>query len=258
MSEQRYNRYEKARILGARALQVSYGAPVLIDTDQTEPILVAAEEYDAGRSLHRPEGVQLMTRITGISLRRVLDSRGKPHRRGRRARVRRLRPRGSAQRGLDRRVRSDRTPGQRIHREGPRARGSTPEGVYAGDQRAVDNALRAADGTDDFSAIGANSAVAIRWRPRRPPPTCSVRRCTSTSGARSAVRIFRFRSATSSAAESTPRRRLTSRSSSRHPSAHRASRRPSSRTPRSTRQSRTCSTSAACRLRRATRARGRP
>ena len=40
------NRYEKARILGARALQVSYGAPVLIDTDQTEPILVAAEEYD--------------------------------------------------------------------------------------------------------------------------------------------------------------------------------------------------------------------
>lgn len=41
------NRYEKARILGARALQVSYGAPVLIETNQTEPILVAAEEYDA-------------------------------------------------------------------------------------------------------------------------------------------------------------------------------------------------------------------
>ncbi|MGQ4555272.1 DNA-directed RNA polymerase subunit K [Halobellus sp. GM3] len=43
-----YNRYEKARILGARALQVSYGAPVLVDSDQSEPILVAAEEYDAG------------------------------------------------------------------------------------------------------------------------------------------------------------------------------------------------------------------
>ncbi|PSP47383.1 MAG: DNA-directed RNA polymerase subunit K [Halobacteriales archaeon SW_8_66_22] len=40
------NRYEKARIIGARALQVAYGAPVLIDTDQTEPILIAAEEYD--------------------------------------------------------------------------------------------------------------------------------------------------------------------------------------------------------------------
>jgi len=46
MSEQ-FTRYERARIIGARALQVSYGAPVLIDTDQTEPILVAAEEYDA-------------------------------------------------------------------------------------------------------------------------------------------------------------------------------------------------------------------
>ena len=45
---QRFNRYEKARILGARALQVSYGAPVLIETDRSEPILIAAEEYDAG------------------------------------------------------------------------------------------------------------------------------------------------------------------------------------------------------------------
>ncbi|ACV48703.1 MULTISPECIES: DNA-directed RNA polymerase subunit K [Halomicrobium] len=42
------NRYEKARIIGARALQVAFGAPVLIDTDQTQPILIAAEEYDAG------------------------------------------------------------------------------------------------------------------------------------------------------------------------------------------------------------------
>jgi DNA-directed RNA polymerase subunit K len=47
-ARKRYNRYEKARIIGARALQVSYGAPVLIDTDQTEPILIAAEEYDEG------------------------------------------------------------------------------------------------------------------------------------------------------------------------------------------------------------------
>ena len=45
---QRYSRYEKARILGARALQVSYGAPVLVETDHNEPILIAAEEYDAG------------------------------------------------------------------------------------------------------------------------------------------------------------------------------------------------------------------
>jgi DNA-directed RNA polymerase subunit K len=41
------SRYEKARIIGARALQVAYGAPVLVDTEQTQPILIAAEEYDA-------------------------------------------------------------------------------------------------------------------------------------------------------------------------------------------------------------------
>jgi DNA-directed RNA polymerase subunit K len=48
MAQQRYSRYEKARIIGARALQVSYGAPVLTDTEETEPILIAADEYDAG------------------------------------------------------------------------------------------------------------------------------------------------------------------------------------------------------------------
>ena len=48
MAQQEHNRYEKARIIGARALQVSYGAPVLIESEQTEPILIAAEEYDAG------------------------------------------------------------------------------------------------------------------------------------------------------------------------------------------------------------------
>jgi len=41
------NRYEKARILGARALQVAHGAPVLVESNQTQPILIAAEEYDA-------------------------------------------------------------------------------------------------------------------------------------------------------------------------------------------------------------------
>lgn len=47
MEQKHNNRYEKARIIGARALQVAYGAPVLIDTEQTQPILIAAEEYDA-------------------------------------------------------------------------------------------------------------------------------------------------------------------------------------------------------------------
>jgi enolase len=35
------------------------------------------------------------------------------------------------------------------------------DSVYAGDQRGADETLRAADGTDDFSEIGANTAVAI-------------------------------------------------------------------------------------------------
>jgi DNA-directed RNA polymerase subunit K len=42
-----YSRYEKARIIGARALQIAYGAPVLIETDRTQPILIAAQEFDA-------------------------------------------------------------------------------------------------------------------------------------------------------------------------------------------------------------------
>ena len=42
------SRYEKARKLGARALQLAHGAPELIETDQTQPILIAAEEYDEG------------------------------------------------------------------------------------------------------------------------------------------------------------------------------------------------------------------
>jgi DNA-directed RNA polymerase subunit K len=42
------SRYEKARKLGARALQLAHGAPVLIETEHTQPILIAAEEYDAG------------------------------------------------------------------------------------------------------------------------------------------------------------------------------------------------------------------
>jgi DNA-directed RNA polymerase subunit K len=45
---QQHSRYEKARIIGARALQIAYGAPVLIETDRTQPILIAAQEFDAG------------------------------------------------------------------------------------------------------------------------------------------------------------------------------------------------------------------
>ena len=39
-------RFEKARILSARALQISMGAPILIKTDMHDPKLIAIEEFN--------------------------------------------------------------------------------------------------------------------------------------------------------------------------------------------------------------------
>jgi DNA-directed RNA polymerase subunit K len=43
-----YTRFEKARIIGARALQISLGAPILvkIPKDLIDPIKIAILEYD--------------------------------------------------------------------------------------------------------------------------------------------------------------------------------------------------------------------
>ena len=43
-----YTRFEKARIIGARALQISYGAPVLVayPEDMLDPIDIAMREYE--------------------------------------------------------------------------------------------------------------------------------------------------------------------------------------------------------------------
>ena len=42
-------RFEKARIVGARALQISMGAPILVDAEEnTNPIDIAVTELDAG------------------------------------------------------------------------------------------------------------------------------------------------------------------------------------------------------------------
>ncbi|MBA7531880.1 hypothetical protein ES705_24105 [subsurface metagenome] len=50
MEEERdkYTKYEKARIIGARALQIAMGAPVLIETEEIDPIEVAIEEFEKG------------------------------------------------------------------------------------------------------------------------------------------------------------------------------------------------------------------
>jgi len=48
VSELKLTRYERARIIGARALQISLGAPVLLDIDRGEPIDLAMEELRQG------------------------------------------------------------------------------------------------------------------------------------------------------------------------------------------------------------------
>ncbi|MCJ7450578.1 MAG: DNA-directed RNA polymerase subunit K [Candidatus Nanohaloarchaeota archaeon QJJ-9] len=41
-----YTRFERARLIGARALQISQGAPPLIETEKTKSIDIAEEELD--------------------------------------------------------------------------------------------------------------------------------------------------------------------------------------------------------------------
>jgi DNA-directed RNA polymerase subunit K len=40
-----YTRYERARIIGARALQISMGAPVLVKSESIDPLEIAMEEF---------------------------------------------------------------------------------------------------------------------------------------------------------------------------------------------------------------------
>ncbi len=104
-----------------------------------------------------------MTRISSVSLRRVLDSRGNPTVEadvltesggfGRAAA-----PSGAST-GEYEAIELPANESIALAREHAVPR--LVDTVYAGDQRAVDAALRAADGTENFSEIGANSAVAI-------------------------------------------------------------------------------------------------
>ena len=47
---EKYTRYEKTRIIAARALQISQGSPVLVDIpkDMTKPLDIARLEWEAG------------------------------------------------------------------------------------------------------------------------------------------------------------------------------------------------------------------
>jgi DNA-directed RNA polymerase subunit K len=47
--KEKYTRFERARIVGARALQIAMGAPVLIEDDgRLDPLGVAIEELKVG------------------------------------------------------------------------------------------------------------------------------------------------------------------------------------------------------------------
>lgn len=39
-------RFEKARVLGARTLQLSLGAPPLVESDEVDPLKIAQREMD--------------------------------------------------------------------------------------------------------------------------------------------------------------------------------------------------------------------
>ena len=49
MVKEMFTRFERARIVGARALQIAMGAPVLIEDDgRLDPLSIAIEELKAG------------------------------------------------------------------------------------------------------------------------------------------------------------------------------------------------------------------
>lgn len=44
-----YTRYERARIIGARTLQIAMGAPTFVDTEETDPRQIAKTELEEGK-----------------------------------------------------------------------------------------------------------------------------------------------------------------------------------------------------------------
>ncbi|MFB6291852.1 MAG: DNA-directed RNA polymerase subunit K [Candidatus Nanohaloarchaea archaeon] len=44
-----YTTYERARILGARSLQIAMGAPTFVDPEDERPLEIARREMDEGK-----------------------------------------------------------------------------------------------------------------------------------------------------------------------------------------------------------------
>jgi len=46
----KYTRFERARMIGARALQISMGAPPTVNSENKNPIRIAEDEYNQCKS----------------------------------------------------------------------------------------------------------------------------------------------------------------------------------------------------------------
>jgi DNA-directed RNA polymerase subunit K len=46
--QKEYTRFERARIIGSRALQISRGAPIMVKTKLKDPIEIAQLEFEKG------------------------------------------------------------------------------------------------------------------------------------------------------------------------------------------------------------------
>lgn len=76
-----YTRFERARIVGARALQIALGAPILLDVpdENIDPVRIAAAEFQGGvipitvvretraKRAKRPMRVARLTEIEGAA-----------------------------------------------------------------------------------------------------------------------------------------------------------------------------------------------
>lgn len=74
-------RFEMARILGARSLQIALGAPILVDTKQGDPLEVSKEEFIAKKvpiTVKRklPSGEHVVIDTKGAIENWIVDKKG--------------------------------------------------------------------------------------------------------------------------------------------------------------------------------------
>ena len=79
--EEKFMRFERARIVGARALQIAMGAPVILDIERgfLDPVSIAEKEYKLGLvpiTVIRPAGGAPRRKRPGITVQPKFLRRG--------------------------------------------------------------------------------------------------------------------------------------------------------------------------------------